>query len=237
MRHLFLIACVVAGFRTGFSAPTGKNDGGDALPAQKKASPDSIVATTAKTDSVKNAGAVDSCLAIVTIDPRDGGDVNIMLVMRTKAVVFPGTMSLVTVNPDTLGTWKPPLVRYVPTGFYDILLTKQGFEDIMKRNHGFTERKDSISFSFTSLQQRRDLLGTCKWISAGIAIVATAASLYLDQKVHSDEQSYNNSVDAAEIADLRNSISRNRDLYKITTRAIIPAAAVFGILWLLQVEI
>lgn len=198
---------------------------------------DSTPVQPAKSDTVKSTAAIDSCQAIITVDSLDERDVSIMLVMRKRAKVFPGSMSLTTINPDTLGVWKPPLVHLVPTGFYDILLHKEGLKDIIKRGHALTNRRDSLSFSFTSLQHQREVFGTLKWVSAGIGLVAAGASLYLHQRIRTNEKRYNDAVDPGAISDVRDKIDRGRNLYKVTSGTIGPAIAASAIFWVVEIAI
>jgi len=216
---------------------SGAGNGGGQEQSQMNTPPDSTFLKPAKSDSAGSTAIIDSCLAIVTVDSLDDGGVSVMLVMRKRAKVFPGSISLTTINPDTLGTWKPPLVHLVPTGFYDILLHKEGFKDIIKRGHALTNRRDSLSFSFTSLQHQREVFGTLKWISAGVALVAAGASLYLHQRTTTYEQQYNDAVDPAEISELRDKIDQSRSLYKVTSAMIIPAIAVSVIFWVVEITI
>ncbi len=237
MKFVLLTAFVFLGISGALGATSGGHDSSAQKRLEPNVPPDTIFAKPVKTDSLKNPVIVDSSLAIVTVDSRDDGNVSIMLVMRKKAEVYQNAMSLTSVKPDTLGTWKPPLIRLVPTGIYDILLQKEGFKNIEKRGYAFAKNRDSLSFSFTSLQRRRQLFGTLKWISAGIAVAAAAASIYLHQRVRIYEQEYQGAVSPDVILGLRSKIDRGRTDYRASSSILGPAFAAFAVFWVIEIAI
>jgi hypothetical protein len=214
-------------------------------PLQVSTPSDTPVVVTAKNDSVGinqtgNMTSVDSTRVIITVEPVEANDADVTLIMEEKAKVYRNAMRLTQVGPDTLGKWNAPLSLMIARGFYDIVLHKEGFRDIIETMHQFTRKRDSLSItmvSFASIEQRRELFGNIKWISAGIAVAASAVSLYFYEKLKTREQEYNNATSPDVIQEKRNSIEANRRNYRISTGVVGAGIAGFGVSWVVEISL
>lgn len=234
MRAVLWIASVVMGMASAMAGPSEGDDmrGHEAILLSTPTDTSLVIAP--ENDSAKNIGAVDSSWVTITVDSSGGGGVDIMLILKKKATVLPNATFLTAVNPDTLGTWSAPLLRLVPSGFYDLLLHKAGFKDIMRRGYPLTGKQDSLSIPFASLQHQRELFGTLKWVSAGIAVAAAGASFYLYHRIRTLEREYNDAVSPDVTRDKHSSIDVNRHNYNIAT--VVAGAATAGFIFFWAVE-
>lgn len=231
MKLVLWVPCVFIGIASAFASTSAADDIPVQQGSQMSTPADTSLVTVTKNDTVKSNETADSSLVAITVDSVEGDNVDITLILKKKTKVYSGALLLFPVNPDTIGTLNAPLIRIVPSGFYDILLHKEGFKDITRTMYPFTEKRDSLFIPFASIQRRRELFGTLKWISAGIAVAATAAALFIRHRITATEMEYNDATSTDVIKDKRSTIEVNRNNYKIATSVIGIAGAGFALCW------
>jgi hypothetical protein len=182
---------------------------------------------------------MDSGRINIIVKPAEANNASIILIQnsRTKVHSFGGLESQ-PIDLDTVGIWKAPLSIQMSFGDYNMVLHKEGFEDLVKK-YRFIKNNDSISLemiSFEYLQHKREQYRSYKWISAGIFIVAGITSYYFYNRVKTYQNEYNEAVTSDVIHDKRDQIDRNRRYYKISSGITLAALGGFVVFWSIELS-
>ncbi|MGA7160222.1 MAG: hypothetical protein WBZ48_04415 [Bacteroidota bacterium] len=183
-----------------------------------------------------DSAKLDSGEVVITVSPAEANDASIMLIRKNKIEVNSHSISTYPFEPDTIGQWNAPLSLRLSLGIYDIILRKDGFKAAITERT-FTQNRDSIPiemFSLTYLQHKHDQWRTANWICAGVAAVAGIASYYFHNRIDAYKNEYDTAVSLSVIQDKRDSLSRNRAYYRISSGIAFTSIGCFAVTWLIE---
>jgi hypothetical protein len=186
-------------------------------------------------NDIKNFSTnADSGEATVTIKPEEAKNATIIIIKKAKSIAYSnGNFASLVIIPDTISVDQAPISKLLGFGEYDIIVRKNMYKTY---SSSFTliKSKKNIQINlipYSYLDSKKNEWSKYKWISAGIAAVATLSSFYFKSKIHTYTEQYKNSITYNSTIDNHNKISSNQTYYKISSSISFAALASFIISW------
>lgn len=173
----------------------------------------------------------------ISITPDSAAGASITIIKRSKIESAPDIISIFSVPPDTLGTWKAPLSMVLFQGDYDFIATRPGFRRTMTRFRLDYYSTDSLSmkmYSLAYLSRMRKQWGRYKWISAGVAVGAGIATWFFYSRIGSSMNRYNSAATVSAIQADQNSVRTSQSLYTISSVVAFTAVGSYLVTWIIQ---
>jgi hypothetical protein len=192
-------------------------------------------------DSVGSAPAVDSSFNTYTIllSPPEASRATVSIIQTSTIEFQPGVETTYPITPDTLGRWPAPLRIALFPGDFTFVARNEGYRETtssVRSGKGlgrqFIVPMELLSFEY--LQGKREQWSTYKWISAGVCVLAGAATFYLDQHINDLVHEYNNTTSPDVAHELRGKIDTQQTLYSIFSGVAFVALGSTIVSWIVE---
>ena len=177
-----------------------------------------------RSDSLKSGSAADTSLNTYTIlvDPPEATHASVRVIQTALAEYQTNSLTTYPIAPDTLGQWTVPLKIALFPGEYTLVMERTGYRKGSRAltageslGRAVSVRMELLSFAYLQAKQRQ--WSTTKWISAGVCVLATAATVYVDHNITGLANDYSMATNPDGARDLRSQIGRKQDLFRIVS--------------------
>jgi hypothetical protein len=183
-----------------------------------------------------NSFKIDTGKVSIIVNPNEANDAMITIIQKSKMEIEPNIVSIYSITPDTLGIYQAPFSRCLSLGNYDIIVSKTGFKDELKKIL-FNKNQNNVLIEMVSLeylQVKREQWSKYKWICAAVAVGAGVSSYYFHQKIETYKDEYNSTTSTAIAQEKRDLIARYQGYYRLSSAISFTFIGGFGISWLIQ---
>jgi hypothetical protein len=173
----------------------------------------------------------------IIVGPEGASNAFVTMIRKTKISIDQYVSIDSQIKPDTIGTMTAPVTSRFSLGKYEINVRKEGFKDIIQNIIINEKQRDSLVINMCTLEyifRKEQQWRTIKWINAGITVASAIGLFYINNKINTSMDDYNQSTSTEFLKGKRYLIKQNQLYFKITSAIGITGIFGFALSW--QIE-